>query len=245
MPQANVLPALLPVDTAVVELRQYTLHPGARDTLVALFDREFVETQEACGMSVLGQFQDLDRPDHFVWLRGFADMERRAGALARFYDGPVWREHRDAANSTMIDSDDVLLLRPLVPGSIALLDRGDRPSGASEYPGSVFEAVICPVAPEKLDAFAHWFAVEMEPALSEAGADVVASFITEPARNTYPRLPVREDASVFVWLARLKAGSPLLHPKQSRVGAALSHELASRTDPVRLRLAPTARSLLR
>ncbi len=31
----------------VVELRRYALHPGRRDTLIDLFDREFVETQEA------------------------------------------------------------------------------------------------------------------------------------------------------------------------------------------------------
>ncbi|TIT92200.1 MAG: NIPSNAP family protein, partial [Mesorhizobium sp.] len=31
----------------VVELRQYTLKPGRRETLIALFDREFIETQEA------------------------------------------------------------------------------------------------------------------------------------------------------------------------------------------------------
>src|SRR6185436_19195944 len=46
----------------VVELRQYTLHPGMRDVLIDLFDREFVETQEALGMTVLGQFRDLDDP---------------------------------------------------------------------------------------------------------------------------------------------------------------------------------------
>ena len=33
----------------IVELRQYTLHPGQRDTLIDLFDREFVESQEAPG----------------------------------------------------------------------------------------------------------------------------------------------------------------------------------------------------
>ena len=52
----------------VVELRQYTLHPGKRDVLIDLFDREFVETQEAVGIKVIGQFRDLDHPDHFVWL---------------------------------------------------------------------------------------------------------------------------------------------------------------------------------
>ena len=99
----------------IVELRQYTLHPGARETLIELFDREFVETQEACGMKVIGQFRDLDDPDRFVWLRGFPDMPARARALAAFYGGPVWKAHRNAANATMIDSDNVLLLRPVAP----------------------------------------------------------------------------------------------------------------------------------
>jgi hypothetical protein len=96
----------------VVELRQYTLHPGQRDVLISLFDREFVESQEAVGMTVLGQFRDLDDPDRFVWLRGFDDMPHRAEALGRFYGGPIWKAHREQANATMIDSDDVLLLRP-------------------------------------------------------------------------------------------------------------------------------------
>src|SRR4051794_14599882 len=97
---------------AVVELRQYTLHPGKRDILIQLFDRELVETQDATGMVVLGQFRDLDDPDRFVWLRGFADMESRRAALAEFYGGPAWKMHAAAANATMIDSDNVLLLQP-------------------------------------------------------------------------------------------------------------------------------------
>jgi hypothetical protein len=38
-------------------------------------------------MAVVGQFRDTDDPDHFVWLRGFPDMETRAEALGRFYHG--------------------------------------------------------------------------------------------------------------------------------------------------------------
>src|SRR5512143_3890578 len=37
-------------DCAVVELRDYTLHPGRRDELIALFEGEFIEAQEAAGM---------------------------------------------------------------------------------------------------------------------------------------------------------------------------------------------------
>src|SRR5262249_43733820 len=35
---------------SVVELRQYTLHPGRRDELVSLFERELVHGQEAAGI---------------------------------------------------------------------------------------------------------------------------------------------------------------------------------------------------
>ncbi|MEU0466168.1 NIPSNAP family protein [Amycolatopsis sp. NPDC006131] len=100
--------------TELFELRQYTLHPGRRDELVALFDREFVESQAEVGMRVYGQFHDLDDPDRFVWIRGFPDASRRAESLAAFYDRhPAWLAHREAANATMVDSDDVLLLAPV------------------------------------------------------------------------------------------------------------------------------------
>src|SRR5262245_19438300 len=91
----------------VVELRQYTLKPQQRDVLIGLFDRRFVESQEAVGMTVIGQFRDRRNPDRFVWLRGFPDMEARRQALEAFYDGPVWAAHKMAANDTMLDSDNV------------------------------------------------------------------------------------------------------------------------------------------
>ncbi|WP_370943120.1 NIPSNAP family protein [Amycolatopsis sp. cg5] len=97
----------------VVELRQYTLRPGRRDELIELFEREFVESQEALGIRLPGRFRDLDDPDRFVWVRGFESMEARKAALEAFYYGPVWKKHGPAANATMLDSDNVLLLRPL------------------------------------------------------------------------------------------------------------------------------------
>ena len=106
---APLVPTLAP---AVIELRQYTLHAGRRDTLIELFEHAFIEPQEAAGMRVLGTFRDLDDADRFVWLRGFVDMASRAPTLAAFYGGPAWQRHRDVANATMVDSDNVLLLRP-------------------------------------------------------------------------------------------------------------------------------------
>lgn len=76
---------------SIVELRQYTLHPGARETLIELFEREFVTGQQSVGITVGGRFRDLDDPDRFVWLRAFPDMTRRRRSLEAFYTGPVWR----------------------------------------------------------------------------------------------------------------------------------------------------------
>src|SRR2546429_3834352 len=73
----------------IIELRQYTLHSGQRDVLIDLFDREFVESQEALGMKLIGQFRHLDDPNRFVWLRGFRDMSLRAQALKDFYGGTL------------------------------------------------------------------------------------------------------------------------------------------------------------
>jgi len=199
----------------IVELRQYTLHPGRRDELIELFDREFVETQEDAGMAVLGQFRDLRNPDKFVWLRGFADMPSRAAALQRFYGGPVWAAHRDAANATMIDSDDVLLLRPL-DGGFPL-----PPARGSELPESRFLATL-----HFADApFETYPPTDLPP---------LAAFTTEYAENTFPGLPVRAGEHVFVWFARFDDQAALD-----------KHLAAVDPATTVLELAPTTRSLLR
>ncbi|MCA3261333.1 MAG: NIPSNAP family protein [Telmatospirillum sp.] len=186
---------------AIVELRRYTLQPGARETLIELFDRAFVEAQEACGMHVLGQFRDIDDPDSFVWLRGFSDMESRAQALANFYNGPVWVEHRDDANATMVNSDDVLLLR--TAAGERLWNRKRPANGAAPEPTGVIECITCHLKPDGGDDFDLFFLSAIRPELERSGPiDIVASFQSERATNTFPRLPIREGETVFVWLAR-------------------------------------------
>jgi hypothetical protein len=166
----------------VVELRQYTLHPGMRDALISLFEREFVTGQEAAGIRVGARFRDLDDPNRFVWLRWFPDMDVRPAALSAFYDGPVWRRFRDRANATMIDSDDVLLLR-------------GEPFAAPNT--ACVTATLC--HPRDPDGFARDFEERIRPALTAAGAAPFAVLRTEHAPNNYPRLPVRAGEDVLVW----------------------------------------------
>jgi hypothetical protein len=236
----------------VIELRQYTLHPGQREVLIELFEREFVEPQQALGMQVLGTFRDLDRPERFVWLRGFADMAARAEALAAFYGGPVWQAHRAAANATMIDSDDVLLLRPA--GAEAALRFDAQAQAHQAHAGSapgLFIATVCSIADGDTAAFAAWFDAALRPALAAAGENIVAEFVTEPASNNFPRLPVREGERAFVWLScfadeqahRRHAAALRAAPAwRSELGPALLRRL--REAPQVLRLAPTSRSAL-
>ncbi|MBI3347299.1 MAG: NIPSNAP family protein [Burkholderiales bacterium] len=221
-------------ECGVVELRQYTLHPGRRDALIQLFDREFVDSQEALGIRVLGQFRDLDDADRFVWLRGFTDMPARGAALAAFYGGPVWAQHRDAANATMVDSDDVLLLRPAWPG--AALPAQARGEGAAG--GLLRVLVMHLVQPAHADLLGRCREIT-----GAAAADdhLQAWYVTEAAANNFPRLPVREGEAVLVGLALFDEASGGAD-WQSRVEAVARPWLLRPTQA--LRLLPTARSAL-
>jgi hypothetical protein len=189
--------------SAIVELRQYTTFPGKRDTLIALFEREFVESQEATGMSLVGQFRDAGDANRFVWMRSFVDMVTRGRALEAFYTGPVWRAHRDAANATMYDSDNVLLLRPARPGSgFALAGMTRAAVGATPAANELVVLTIYAFARPVTDAFAQWFHATLVPVFERAGATTVAELVSERSANTFPRLPVREGEEVFVWVAR-------------------------------------------
>ena len=235
----------------VVELRQYTLHPGKRDTLIEVFDRHLVESQEETGMKIIGQFRDLDRPDHFVWMRGFDGMEARRQSLDAFYNGPVWAKHKHAANTTMIDSDDVLLLKPAWPEAGFDLAGASRPPAGDKAADSRSERILVTaihhLLPGKEQEFAALYRREAMPL---AAGRLIAAFISEHAENTFPRLPVRANENVFVVLrtfdtvdehaaskARL-AASP-----ERRAFAANAGKFEARLAET-LRLMPTSRSLL-
>jgi hypothetical protein len=212
----------------IVELRQYTLKLGQRDTLIALFEREFVESQEAAGIELIGTFRDLDDPDRFVWLRGFPDMNARARSLAAFYGGPIWKAHREAANATMLDSDNVLLLRPAWDGSGFAPD-ANQPRRSS---GHLLTATICYLDPSATEAFVDGFR-RANPRVDKEDTGMLAAFVTEPGPNSFPALPVREGESVFVWFSRGESA-----PRTADVAHLLVRQ------PEVLRLSPTARSRL-
>jgi hypothetical protein len=229
-------------DHAVVELRQYTLRPGRRDVLIGIFEAHFVDLHERFGSRVLALFRDLDDPDRFVWLRSFRDMPARGAALTAFYESEVWTRNRDAANATLVDHENVLLLRPARP--LPMLGRVGQP-GDRGRDGFVVVTVY-PIAPAETDRFAELFEGRLEPALEEAGAEVVATYVTEPSANNYPRLAIREGESVFVSVARFPDRGSHEALDRSRAWRDLAADVERRLDgpPQILRLVPAARSAL-
>ena len=230
--------------SAVVELRRYALRPGQRDTLVDLFDANFVESQEAVGIDVIGQFRDLDDPDVFTWVRGFRNMEERARGLADFYGGETWHAHSRAANATMVDSDNVLLLRPGRPDSAFHLPACREQADAST---GYVAAVILHLEPGADDSdIVSFFECAIAPGVAAAGGSVLAYFVTEPSRNTFPALPVREDVNVFVFF--VGCGDRLTLERVADPGCRLAQTTAEAPglacSAEKLRLEPTARSLL-
>lgn len=236
----------------VLELRQYTLHPGRRDELIELFDRAFVESQEDVGMAVLGQFRDLDAPDRFVWLRGFPDMTTRQQGLTAFYGGPVWAAHREQANATMVDSSDVLLLRPdpAVGGDLTVSPADRSPVGTPDPERLVVVTTwFLPAAPEEGIALIR---DELVPALAEPGPAPLAMLVTEPAVNTFPRLPVRTGENVAVLVtsypddAAYRQHLAAVRDQPAVRDGLLPQLTAMQARPPQiLRLRPTARSLIR
>jgi hypothetical protein len=237
----------------LVEFRQYTLHPGRRDDLIGLFERELIEPQEAAGMALVGQFRDADDPDRFVWLRGFPDMQTRAEALGRFYCGPVWKEHSAEANATMIDSDNVLLLRPVGMRSGFPAATAPRPpTGHSVPPPSLVTATLCYRDRPFDQAFSAFFTSQVAPVMSRTGAAPLACLQSEHAENTFPALPVRTGENVFVWFSQFTDSAGLSAHRDALARYSHWHTtvrpalLAMLTgEPQQLTLAPTPRSLLR
>lgn len=235
---------------AIVELRQYRLHPCRRDELIQLFEREFIEPQEHAGMRILGQFRSLDDDDRFVWMRGFPDMSTRANALATFYGGPAWQAHKAAANATMIDSDDVLLLHPAHPNAGFAVRRGRTGAASGERP-RLYVASVHTFEAAVEAKFALHFDTVLAPLVARYGGNIVARLATERSRNTYPALPVRENENAFVWLANFADAAAYDRyldclRREGSWQRGLDSFSGPRLGPITtLRLEPTARSLLR
>ncbi|HEX7046285.1 MAG TPA: hypothetical protein VF275_01760 [Gammaproteobacteria bacterium] len=190
-------------DYPIVELRRYTIKDGERGNFARYFETWFPEAFQQLGAIVFGEGLERDNATWFTWLRGFRDMPARAEVNTAFYFGPVWKEHRDVLNGLMIDSNNVLLLRPLDPErGVAVLPAVDVLRERDGAQGVVVMQVFA-VATDGVEDFAkraeNVFATYRDAGVREAGVLVT---LDEP--NNFPQLPVRTDGPYLVWLGIAK-----------------------------------------
>lgn len=234
-------------DFQVVEFRRYTIKGGEREHFAIYFESYFPEAFQQMGAIAFGQFFERGNPVGFTWLRGFKNTDARGIINARFYYGPLWKEHSSTMNSLMVDSDNVLLLRPLNPErGIPVLPAVD-PVKEGKGAQGVVVAQIFAVKPKGVDAFARQ-AEEMFASYRAAGAREAGVLVTLDVPNNFPQLPVRTDGPYIVWLGIVKDSKTLETQFASPAERSMQPLLATgllRSAPELLILDPTHRSRLR
>ena len=236
----------------VLEIRNYLLKPHVLEHFIDYFEAHFIASQQDAKMHVLGQFRVLSEPDHFVWLRGFSDMQTRLGGLQNFYGGPVWKKYGRLANEMMLDSDNVHLLRPLghsvdlTCGLSAESVAADLAAGTiSPYPGIV-AIDFYQAAPGLHDVLIDKFQAQVVPVYEDEAIQLRGYFVAEMSENDFPQLPViqNEDELVVITAYETEEACQEKRAKVSHIIDEMAGGLLSRT-PDSLLLSPTLRSPLR
>jgi hypothetical protein len=150
-------------------------------------------------------------------------------------------------NSLMLDSDNVLLLRPLSPEQgIPVLPSVD-PVKEEKGAQGVVVAQIFTVKPNNIDAFAKQ-AEATFASYGNAGAREAGILVTLDVPNNFPQLPVRTDGPYLVWLGIVKDTETLETQFTSLAQRSVESLLATgllRSAPELVILDPTRRSRLR
>ena len=201
----------------IIDLRDYTTAAGARDKLIERCEGLLFDEQERLGATFIGSFRDAENPVRFVFLRGMRDLGTRRRVMTAFYsDGEMWRSNRDQVNSWIVDSDNVLLVRPIS----AWAPSANGASVVGMYSHIASQPLAAAVAAD--------LERDVAAAVTAAGGRLLVTLATDPAENNYPNHPIRSGEHGLVWFATFETYRPL--------------ELLSVEQR---RLLPTARSRLR
>lgn len=185
----------------VLELRNYVTRPGQRDRFISYFETNFVDSQNALGGYILGQFRVEGAEDNFFWMRGFNDMASRSRYLPAFYRGPFWKQHRDAANEMLLNNDNVYLLNPL-----SLSGETAEAAVSSDEFGKKKGLVVVDyfIANTRLKELIEFFRSTYLPFLKTSGTPEATAWVSELAENNFPALPVFQDKNLLVTITPYK-----------------------------------------
>lgn len=186
-----------------LELRNYTLMPGMREKFSSYMDKIIIPRQASLGGHLMNAFS-LKGPgykpdDHYVWIRGFADMHVRSKFLKDFYYSDYWRLHAAECNSMLIDSYDVHLLKPLQIKEQQIDSTAGIKLNLLRKPTGITIATHY-VTNQQRNKLINLFLTEYLQVFKQANIEVLALLISETQENDYNRQNVYQDPNLLVVL---------------------------------------------
>ena len=151
----------------------------------------------------MGQYKIKGAEDNFFWIRGFRDMGLRKKALNEFYHGIVWKQNRTAANSMIVNNDNVNLLKPL-----NVKDNSNETEFSFNTNWFLKEKGIAVVdfytSNTKLDKLIEFVKKRYFPILVSVGVDNTSFWVSETSLNDFAVLPVFQDKNLLVQITFYK-----------------------------------------
>ena len=183
----------------VLELRNYLLRPGHRDEFITGFETKIIDTLNARGNLVLGQFTVKGSPDNFFWIRGFKDMQTRLTCLKGFYSSEYWSKHVYIPQAHVINYNNVYLLKPVD----ILTGKKDSINFNFDWFGKQKGIVVVEliIANERLSQLLNFMGSKFDPIVRSAGTINMSYWISELTPNDYPDLPAFQDKNLLVCIS--------------------------------------------
>lgn len=182
----------------VIELRNYLVRPGRRDDFIDLFEENFTQSQNVVGGYTLGQYRVKGAEDNFFWIRGFKDMAARNKFLNDFYYGsPSWKQHKAAANSMLLNNDNVYLLKPLnLKGNLNGAEFAFNTDWFGQEKG--IAVVDFYTSNTKLEKLLDFVKKKYAALLNASKIDRTSFWTSELSPNEFTGLPVFQDKNLLV-----------------------------------------------
>ena len=190
-------------EVEVIEIRNYLVKPGQRDTYVEGFETYFIDTLNAHGNYVLGQYRVKGEPDNFVWIRGFEDMPARKKALEDFFSSLQWEKYGNIPGEHLLGYTNVYLLKPL--NLADSLDGKNKSFPTAWFGRSKRVAVVdFYVANEMLNQLIEFVDTKYDSLVRAAGVKDITYWVSETSPNNFPGLPAFQDKNLLVSIAFYK-----------------------------------------
>jgi hypothetical protein len=211
----------------VIELRNYRIKAGMRDSFITYFETHFLQSQLELQGFVLGRYRVEGRENNFCWIRGFESMNSRSAFLPAFYFGAFWKQHKRIANELLANNDEVYLLRPMRREKDSLVT---APSVSPQRlrPRRGITVVEFFVANNKLPHLLRLFGQSCLPVREKSGFQDYTVWTSEMQANDFPQLPVFQNKDLLVVISHFPdeaAYRRALQRAQEGLSAALRIEL--------------------